>query len=249
MTWRARIYTLHRWIGLLVCLQLLAWSIGGLVFSVLDIRAVRGETDSPMTPYRAMDHASIVRGLQEGVASAALAMGERVAHLALIDRGLGARWEIRDQTGDLIACLLADGSPAPMVSREQAERLALDDFTPPAQPREAVLIEANPPIEYRAKPLPAWRVVLDHPRRPHIYVDARTGEISARRNRAWRIFDFFWMLHTMDYAGRDDFNHPLLTGASVLAITTAASGLGLWLWRFATRVSRRRRRSRHRAVA
>ncbi|RMH10155.1 MAG: hypothetical protein D6695_11965, partial [Planctomycetota bacterium] len=90
---------------------------------------------------------------------------------------------------------------------------------------------SDPPIEYRSGPLPAYAVQLDHPKRPHIYIDARSGQITARRNRPWRIFDFFWMLHTMDYAGRDDFNHPLLTGFSVLAIASAGSGLALWGWR------------------
>ncbi len=241
MSWRARVYMLHRWIGLLVCVQLLAWSVGGLIFSVLDIRMVRGERDSPMRPFAVLDDELLAGALPPGIARTVVASGEAVATVALVDRGLGPRWELRDETGALLACREVDGTPAPTITREQAVHLARRDFVHEAGVRRVVLIERTPPIEFRGKPLPAWRVELDHPAEPHLYVDARTGEITARRNRAWRVFDFFWMLHTMDYAGRDDFNHPLLTGASVLAIVTAASGLGLWIWRWSSRRSRRRR--------
>lgn len=79
--------------------------------------------------------------------------------------------------------------------------------------------------------MPVYRVVLDHPKQPHIYVCPITGEILKRRNKLWRIFDFFWMLHIMDYGERENFNHWLLTAMSVLAITTSTSGLILWWWR------------------
>ena len=76
--------------------------------------------------------------------------------------------------------------------------------------------------------MPVYRVILDHPKKPHIYVSPVTGEIITRRNRPWRLFDFFWMLHIMDYGERESFNHLLLTFMSLLAITTSASGLVLW---------------------
>jgi len=102
-----------------------------------------------------------------------------------------------------------------------------------------LVAEAQYRGEYRGKPAPAWRVDLEHPKRPHIYVDAVTGEALARRNRLWRLFDFFWMLHIMDYRARESFNHPLLTAMSALALATGLSGLGLWGWRGATWARRR----------
>ena len=48
--------------------------------------------------------------------------------------------------------------------------------------------------------------------------------VTSHRNRTWRVFDFFWMLHTMDYRGRDDFNHALIKFVSLAAISLAISG-------------------------
>lgn len=52
--------------------------------------------------------------------------------------------------------------------------------------------------------------------------------MRAIRHRDWRTFDFLWMLHTMDYAGRDDFNNLLLRVFSVLGLATVLSGFVLF---------------------
>lgn len=59
----------------------------------------------------------------------------------------------------------------------------------------------------REQPLPAWAVAFDHPSGATLYVAAELGTVVRVRNRKLRAFDFLWMLHTMDYHGRDDFNN------------------------------------------
>lgn len=225
-------YLAHRWLGLLISLQLLAWSVGGFVFSVLDIRAVRGELDSTHSTEVQLDSEALAL-LPDPVRSAITQLAETssIARLELLDRGLGPHWEARDTSGILLARFATDGTIAGPITPAAANTIAQRDFAHEARVIASNLIETDPPTEYRGRPLPAYRVELDHPKNPHIYVDASSGEITARRNRSWRVFDFFWMLHTMDYKGRDDFNHPLLTGASLLAIATSGTGLTLWAWR------------------
>jgi uncharacterized iron-regulated membrane protein len=235
MKLRKSAYVTHRWLGLIVSLQLLAWSAGGFVFSILHIESVRGERDVGAPPYEPLgpDVIAALPASARTPVEQSVAAGVPVGAVTLVDRGLGPRWEVRDTDGVFVA------SETGRLTPDDAERVARRDFA--HEPAGAVveLIETDPPIEYRAKPLPAYRVTLDHPKRPHLYVDARTGEITARRNRRWRVFDFFWMLHTMDYKERDDFNHPLLTGFSVLAMATSLSGLVLWTWRARTALARR----------
>ena len=43
----------------------------------------------------------------------------------------------------------------------------------------------------------------------------------------WRIFDFVWMLHIMDYQDRDNFNTWLLISAAALALIISLSGMYL----------------------
>lgn len=46
------------------------------------------------------------------------------------------------------------------------------------------------------------------------------GLINIDGQDRWRVFDFLWMLHIIDFDSRDDFNHPLLQIASALETST-----------------------------
>ena len=70
----------------------------------------------------------------------------------------------------------------------------------------------------------------------------RSGELLTLPNDAWVIYDFFWRLHIMDYAGGEDFNNNLLRGASLAAIALVLTGLTLTA--LALRRTWRRRRLR-----
>ena len=108
-----------------------------------------------------------------------------------------------------------------------------------------MLVERDPPIEYRDHALPAWRVRLGDEAGTVVWVDARTAQITARRNDLWRWYDFLWSLHIMDWRERESFHHPLLIIAAALAAIAVASGTTLWI----VRLARRLRRSRPRVTA
>ena len=240
---RKTTYIAHRWIGLIISLQLLAWSVGGLIFSVLDIDEVRGTNDARNQSFIALDQETL-EALPPGIGQAIRALGaQEPASINLVDRGLGAFWEVRSSESELIARLYPSGEASGLITPEQAKFIALNDFKPEAAVRSVELIEDNPPGEYRG-PLPAYRVDLEHPKNPHIYVDAMTGQINARRNDAWRTFDFFWMLHIMDYKDRSNFNHPVLIIASVFAVAASGTGIALWGWRLIPRFFSKRKRTK-----
>ena len=58
--------------------------------------------------------------------------------------------------------------------------------------------------------LPIWRVNFRDEPNSSYYVSGTTGAVLERRNDTWRWWDFFWMLHNMDYSERSSFNHPLI---------------------------------------
>lgn len=237
MKMRKANYLFHRWIGLVVSIQLLAWSLGGLVFSISPIESVRGQTEAAEFPLHALTlpgTASLPESIREHVTKLT-ADNNPPGSVALVNRGLGAYWEVRDLSNETIERIdPRTGALAGLLTESEAIQLARIDYLPEDSGARAILFEKDPPLEYRSGKLPAWAVHLDHPREPHIYIDAQTGAVTARRNWLWRVFDFFWMLHTMDYAGRDNFNHLLLTVFSVIAVLTSASGLALWSWRAMT---------------
>ena len=104
------------------------------------------------------------------------------------------------------------------VARDEAEATARRDQRDAPEVVEASLVRRDAPIEYRDKPLPAWRVLLGDRAGTAVWIDARTGEITARRNERWRQYDFLWSLHIMDYRGRESFHHPLLIIAASIPL-------------------------------
>ena len=100
-------------------------------------------------------------------------------------------------------------------------------------------MEREPPIEYRGRPLPAYRVELEDGHGTVVHVDAHTGKVPAWRNGFWRTYDFLWSLHIMDYSERESFNEPLLVAAAGLGVMTVLSGTVLVLTRFVRWGSRR----------
>ena len=214
----------------------MAWSLGGLYFTLFDIGEIRGVADAAVYDLPAPVELPEILASAGAVASAA---GQEVIAAVLTTRRGRTVWELQGRGGrPLVLVNPATGDLVSPVTSEEARRIALADFIHPARVVEAVWIEADPPGEFRAGRLPAWQVILDHPKHVHLYIDAVNGEILARRNRKWRIFDFFWMLHIMDYSEREDFHHPLLTAAGVLAALTALSGVMLWGWRLRPRRDR-----------
>lgn len=64
--------------------------------------------------------------------------------------------------------------------------------------------------EYRGKPLPAFAVNFGGPDSYTVYVSVDDRQVQAVRSNSWRVFDLLWMLHTMDFEGRDNINNYLL---------------------------------------
>ncbi len=244
---KRRWYIVHRWLGLIVSLQLLAWSVGGFMFSILDIDDVRGDLNRSIKSPPGINTDRLILTVADALARAKAegVTPERVTR-AVVRTGPSKQTVFELFGADNEPIVAVDGTTAAVtkrISEEEAKRAALSDFAGEARVASIALLTDKPPQEYRSSRMPIYQIVLDHPKQPHIYVCPVTSEVLKRRNKLWRTFDFFWMLHIMDYRNRESFNHWLLTTMSALAILTSASGLVLWWWRLPRLQSRRERRA------
>ena len=94
----------------------------------------------------------------------------------------------------------------------------------------SLVTELYPGAEYRGD-LPVYKVTTDTKDGINVYVGFMTGDISSIRSDSWRIWDFLWSLHIMDYRERDNINNILLQILSVLALVTSMSGITLFFVR------------------
>ena len=90
------------------------------------------------------------------------------------------------------------------------------------------LTNTNKRHEYRDQALPAYAITFKHPNNTTVYVASELGTVQKFRNKPWRIFDFLWMLHTMDYESRDNIGNTLLRVFSIFGLITVLSGFALF---------------------
>jgi len=213
------LYTVHRWLGLLALGQVSIWFFTGLVMSSLPIAQVRGDETRATLSIPPIDWERVVMPSGDTVSGA-----EEVS-LRMLD-GVPV-YEVRGKETRLLD---ASSGRVVEVDAARAGRIAQADQRGPPS---VVAIERleTPTVEYREKPVPAWAVHLADDASTIVYVDARNGRVSARRNNSWRAFDFVWGLHIMDWRERKDFNTFLLSGFAAAALAMAASGGAIWVFR------------------
>jgi len=236
MHWKKNWYFVHRWLSLVVSVQLLAWSIGGFMFSILDIDNVHGDFEkNDQTPI-AIRAEQIEVSPAEALKLAKKLKDTPVTSLRLRERFGRTVYECFDEKNKPIGAIDAQTSEVlAEITEDEARLAAMNDFKPEAEISSLKYLEGEPPLEHRKRAMPIYQVIFDNPKHTHLYISPITGNVLSRRNKPWRIFDFFWMLHIMDYSERDTINHPLLTGMSVFAILTSLTGLLLWCYRIPKR--------------
>ena len=228
-----RVRQIHRYLGLFIGIQFLLWTVGGLYFSWTDLDQVHGDHLR-----RAQGHLRADVALASpSIAIAAIRAGESVDSLAGVELAqvLGVpTYRIHYFAGGTRRTRLADAATGRLrapLGRDEAVRIARADFAGDAPVRSVEYLadgDVGGHHEYREQPLPAWAIHFDHGSGATAYVPASLGAVHRVRNDRWRIFDFLWMLHTMDYAGRDDFNNLAIRAASVLALATTLAGFVLF---------------------
>ena len=224
----------HKWLALLMAIQILFWFVSGLFFAIAPIERVRSEHMKATAPATPVPLDVAAAGLQR-IAGAGAA--ERIEVRALLSRpvALVTAREGRPRLYDLPTGRQISPIPAAL-----AVRIAEADHAGEQRAARVRLVTEESP-EYRAA-LPAWRVDFDDGANRALYVAQDTGVVTARRSTLWRVFDFLWSLHIMDFKNHEDFNTPLLIGATAISLVMIIAGIILFPSRLGYNAWRRRRR-------
>lgn len=210
---RQRLRRYHIWLGWLVGLPFLFWTVSGLIMVARPIEEVRGEGLIREAPPLVMAAPPV-----------APAVGPRpVASLRLEPRAGGTRWIVTYADGAARLADPADGRLLPPVTAGEASRIVADRYTGRARITAVDKTPAaRPPLDLRRK-VESWRVTMSDGTR--FYLNASTGEIIARRTSFWRFYDFMWGLHIMDLDTREDTHNPWVIGFGIAALITTLLAL------------------------
>ncbi len=222
----------HRYLGVFIGIQFLLWTLGGLYFSWTDIDQIHGDDfKKEKTDISFNKDFTTPKIIITEIENTHKAMS--IQNMRVIEISGEPFYEFllkgEDKREKLIVADAITGKIRKAISEDEARKIALAGLSKPLEINEVVyLTEKNigGHHEYREKPLPAWAVTFEN--NLTVYLSAETGQIGAFRTTRWRIFDFLWMLHTMDFNGRDNINNYVLRGFSILGIVTVFSGFLLF---------------------
>lgn len=199
----ARFARWHIWLGWLVAVPLLLWTLSGLLMVARPIEEVRGEhlrTETKPKGLPGNPQVAEVRTFMQ--------RGRAVTLITRVD-GTLARYDT------------ANGAPL-SVDAAEARAIASAAIHGGAQVRSiTAFAKEHPPLELR-KAIPVWRVALADG--THVFINRDSGEIAAVRTRWWRFYDVMWGLHIMDLQTREDSHNPFVIVFGLLAFIGALLG-------------------------
>ncbi|MDO6389866.1 hypothetical protein Q4E40_06985 [Pontibacter sp. BT731] len=244
-TTHLRIRKTHRYLGLITGIQFVMWTIGGIYFSFSDLDEIHGDHQRKPGGMAFERNLELVSPAEVMAQLPGTAM---ITSLKLVDILGTPHYQITyDASSDQAShgtghdhsqaatrtqlAVATTGELRPALSEEEAIELARQSFVDSVGVAKVEYItqeNMDGHHEYRGSALPAWAVTMEHPTQTTVYVAAEQGVVTKFRNDKWRVFDFLWMLHTMDYQGRDNFGNLLLRVFSIASIVTILSGFSLY---------------------
>ena len=205
----------HKYLSILISIQLLLWTISGIYFAFNQIELIRGE-QYRLTQVFSID-LSKINLILDSVQS--IQVARRLDEEILI---------VRKEAGTEYLDL--GGATLDKISREEAKVIVsnVTSLTPLAVEE---INDPEPGSEYRGRNLPLFKVTTKDQENDEInvYVDAISGQLVAIRSAGWRLWDLMWGLHIMDWETRDEINNWLLKLFSVLALISSLTGVFIFL--------------------
>lgn len=212
-----KIRKVHRYLGLLIGIQFLFWTISGMYFSWTDIDNIHGDH------FKNLDHQP--KAFSNLISPSEINVPENVYSIELRDiNNTPYYWINKTQLYNAI-----DGKLKNSITKEEAIYIAKNYMKKDLKVASVEQInETGKNHEYREKLLPAYVISYETNKALKAYVSTKDGNFQTVRYRSWRWFDFLWMTHTMDYKSRDNFNTTVLRAFSLLGLLTVLSGFLLW---------------------
>ena len=209
--------TIHKWLGLIVGLQLLIWVVTGLAFNLIDERFFDAN------PYRTTHKAASPNTSLAPTASLLQQyQAEGIIELKLtsvLERGVYAltttqqtRWFWADSLQPL--------------SLNDAEILAIakQSYSGPGELSAPQILTDETPFDASG---PVAMLTAADEVGTRIYIDTASGAVLAHQNRQSALKDLLFMLHFMDYAPNNgiNFNNLLAQLVSIAVLLLGLSGI------------------------
>lgn len=218
---------IHRYFGVVIGIQFLLWTVGGLYFAWTNIEEIRGN--------HLVHHEDVlIMKEQMKTPTEVISLNQiplvSVKEIRLTSLFLDSFYEIHTDE-NMMLVNVETGKLRDLISKDEVTEIVQKKLKKEAAIKKIEWVSKENiknHLQYRGGKLPAWAVELKDDSNTIIYVCATRGTIEKVRTKQWRIFDYLWMLHIMDYDDRDNINNTILRAFSILGLITILSGFILF---------------------
>jgi len=240
VSWHKTSRTFHKWLMLFVGIQFLIWSISGLYMVVMDIHYIHGDTliklsnnhgnmqkqdldsdegsDALSSLHSRHVNFSIMQLMQRYPEADNIELDRLLSQTVYRFKVDGQFYLINADNGELLSPI-SISTAIKVAQNKYRGDMSSGDF-------HVSYLSEQAPRELSARHLPVWRIDIDDLASPTLYVSAHSGKVVTKRHTYWRIFDWMFAFHVMDYIEESADNWLLLC---VSVISSIASFFGLIL--------------------
>ncbi len=220
--------TIHKWAGLVLGIQLLLWITGGLVMSAIPGDKVHGDhlvnrehsKDLPRSAYQ-YPIESLLKSITGDIKS--------INYTSLLNQPV---YKVRTESGQQWFNAVT-GLGVAKLNEAQIRELAQGYYIGGGALVSLNFLEELPQEMGRRKNL--WQANFDDMVDTTLYLSPDTGSLIRVRSDIWRFYDFFWMLHIMDYSERSDSHNWMLIIFSAFGTLFSLTGVVLFFQVFKKR--------------
>lgn len=134
-----------------------------------------------------------------------------------------------------------NGQQLSPINKELAIKIAKENFANKTiEISNIQLIKSDPPKELSGRHLPVWRIDFDDFASSSFYISTNLGQLVTKRHSFWRVFDWMFSFHVMDYID-EEADNKLLLFFTVLALLASIFGLILTYFRLAPKHNKQMR--------
>ncbi|HNP34377.1 MAG TPA: hypothetical protein PKK10_00880 [Woeseiaceae bacterium] len=217
----------HKWIALVIGIQVTFWMLSGAYMAVLDIDFIHGD---PLV--KNIDEPFLGNVEDLYLIKSIVNRYPRATQIDLVSRIGVPYYVVIEDSAEPVLLYATSGVPVSPIPVELVAELARYYYAGDGALSDVNLLrdDSDRPSEIQARPLPLWQVRFDDAIQTTFYISPSTGELVSRRHTFWRVYDFLWMFHIMDYESRTDLNNNLLRVASFFGISFGLTGVWLLVY-------------------
>ena len=240
--------TIHKWLSLIVGIQLLIWLGTGLYFNLMDSSLASGNeyrkrVDQSIISYKKINPNKSVSVLDNnstdnsGSSRTIIPLSKIISP---IPQQVQLLWILQQPYYHFVyekgahsyqkrGSTLYDALTGRVVSlsSSQIKRIAKASYSGPGTVQEPKL-QTPPFSDYAAQQNPMWQVQVNDKNNTSIYLDAVTGRVIRHVNDDSRLKALMLKLHFMDYGNSGGFNHWIIVLFAVVTLMLSMTGI-VWL--------------------